>query len=106
MAGTTYTSDAVPTPGVLRLIAEAQETLNDHAADLNGLCVSCRVTSPCAHREPAVTVFYRYFRVSLPKRQPMTETGPPTPVEWFRNERATTDSPYDNRKVTAYDATK
>lgn len=94
----TYQSDAVPTPGILRQIEAAQETLNTHAADLNGLCVSCRVTSPCAHREPAVQVFYRYFRVSLPQRQPVSVTVERTPVAWFRNERALTGRNYDNRK--------
>jgi hypothetical protein len=87
MAGTTYRSEAVPTETVRRQIKAAQDALNRHAADLNGLCVSCRVISPCAHREPAVQIFYRYFRVSLPKRHPAGVTVPPTPVKWFTNER-------------------
>lgn len=101
---TTYQSGAVSTPEILRLISAAQETLNEHAADLNGLCVSCRATSPCAHREPAVQVFFRYFRVSLPQRQPVTVTAAPTRVEWFRNEQQTSTTSNDNRKATAYDA--
>ena len=101
---TTYQRDAVPTAGVLRLIEDAQQTLNEHAADLNGICITCHITSPCAHREPAVAIFFRYFRVSLPKRRPVTNAAQPTPVEWFRNERQLTAHDYDNRKATAYDA--
>lgn len=98
MAGTTYHSDAVPTPAVMQQIEAAQDTLNRHAADLNGLCVACRVTSPCPYREPAVRIFYRYFRVSLPKRPAVTPAAQPMPVAWFRNERPTDQRPYDNRK--------
>ena len=79
---TTYRSDAVPTPGIVRLIEDAQRTLDEHAADLDGLCVACRVVSPCAHREPAVQIFFRYFRVSLPKRQPVTGAAGLAPAEW------------------------
>ena len=102
---TTYQSEAVPTAGVLRLIEDAQRTLNEHAADLNGTCVTCHVTSPCAHREPAVAMLLSL----LPGESPETATGhaarlQPTPVEWFRNERQPHAHDYDNRKATAYDA--
>lgn len=96
--GTTYTSAAVPTAAVLREIQNAQRMLDRHAADLTGMCVSCRVASPCAHREPAVAVFYRYFRVGLPQRRPVRAAGRPSPVDWFRNERVLPDGPWDNRK--------
>lgn len=97
MAGTTYHSASVPTAAIMAQLAEAQDQLNRHAADVNGICVTCRVTSPCAHREPAIDVFFRYFRVSLPQRRPATGAVEATPVSWFRTAGPITDGPCGDR---------
>ena len=86
MEGTIYYSDVEVTPTIQREIDRAQAVLDQHAPDLNGLCVTCRMTSPCAHREPAVATFYRYYRLCLPRRDPTSarDTAPRTEVAWFK----------------------
>lgn len=84
MAGTVYFADVL-TPGIRNEIAGAQDVLDGHRSGLDGLCRACRVISPCAHRELAVAVFFRYFGLCLPRRG----AGPvaPEPVlpqlDWF-----------------------
>jgi hypothetical protein len=98
VGGATYRNDFVLPSPVSQQLAQARKLLNAHAADVNGVCIRCRVARPCPHQESAVKLV-SLFRDAFP-RAPIShrrDCGPrSTGCELRRNCRRS----YDERKAT------